>query len=326
MNALDLTQVGLIKPIINELRNKGVNVPPLLHKAGLNKFSLANDENYLPVKLIYTFFNLLNREEGIEDCIESFGEQLELLSLAQWGEMIAYTPDLLTACQLVTKFDSVVSTHECAGFEIDGNKTTYWQYYVDEPTKEREQLVFISLAQAINGFFLAAGNDWAPLEIYIQSNSAPNLDKLLPTGYKTKIYLNQPRTAIVFPTSMLTLPMLGKKEYSNHINYSPNATHSMATNIERILDSYEEIPTINSVSEISDLSVRSLQRRLSDEQVTYFSIIDNWRFKRALDLLKDSKNSVSCISKELRYSNLPNFLRAFSRWTNTTPQKYREGL
>ena len=120
--------------------------------------------------------------------------------------------------------------------------------------------------------------------------------------------------------------MLGKKEYSNHINYNPIATIGMATNIERILDSYEVLPTINSVAEISDLSVRSLQRRLSDEQVTYFSIIDNWRFKRAVDLLKDSKNSVSRISKELRYSNLPNFLRAFNRWTNTTPQKYRENL
>ena len=326
MSALDLTQVGLIKPIINELSNKGVNVPPLLYKAGLNKFSLVNDENYLPVRSIYRFFDLLNREEGIEDCIETFGELLELFSLAQWGEMISYTPDILTACQLVTKFDNVVSTHEHAGFEIDGNKTTYWQYYVDEPTKEREQLVFISLAHAINGFFLATGNDWAPMEIYIQSNSAPNLDILLPPGYKTKIYLNQPRTAIVFPTSMLTLPMLGKKEYSNHINYNPNATNGMVTNIERVLDSYEEIPSINYVAEISDLSVRSLQRRLSDEQVTYFSIIDNWRFKRALNLLKDSKNSVSHISKELKYSNLPNFLRAFSRWTNTTPQKFRDDL
>ena len=326
MSAPDLTQVGLIKPIINELRNKGVNVSPLLSKAGLNKFSLVNDENYLPVKSIYRFFKLLNREEGIEDCIESFGEQLQLLSLAQWGEMITYTPDLLTACQLASKFDNVVNTHERMGYEIDGNKTTYWQYFVDEPTKEREQLVFISLAHVINGLFLATGNDWAPMEIYIQSNSAPNLDRLFPTGYNTKVYVNQPRTAIVFPTSILTLPMLGKKEYSNHINYYPNATNGMATNIERILNSYEEIPSINYVAEISDLSVRSLQRRLSDEQVTYFSIIDNWRFKRALDLLKNSKNSVSRISKELRYSNLPNFLRAFSRWTNTTPQKYRENL
>ena len=99
--------------------------PPLLHKAGLNKFSLVNDKNYLPVKSIYRFFKLLNREEGIEDCIETFGELIQFVTLAQWGEMITYTPDLLTTCQLAAKFDNVVNTHERAGFDIDGNKTTY---------------------------------------------------------------------------------------------------------------------------------------------------------------------------------------------------------
>jgi len=326
MGELHLTQVGFIKPIIDELRNNGINVDRLTHKAGLAKFSLGDEESYLPVNLVYKFFEIIDREQGIDDCMANFGETIQLLSLAQWGAMIACAPDLLAACQLATKYDDIINTHERAGFEIDGNKTTYWQYFIDEPKKERKQLVFIDLALVINSLFLATGNDWAPMEIYIQSNSAPNLDVLLPSGYKTKIYLNQPRTAIVFPTSILTLPMLSKKGYSNYNKYNANTTSSITSKIELILDSFEEIPSIKYVAEISDLSVRSIQRRLLDEQVTYSNIIDNWRFKRAIDLLKDSKNSVTSISKDLRYSNLPNFVRAFSRWTNTTPQKYRENL
>lgn len=326
MSHLHLTQIGFFKPILSELKDKGVNFQKLLNSSGLSHYNLEDENKYVPLKNVYGLFNAIHQQEGIDDFIEEFAGLMKLTSLSQWSEMIAYTPDILTACQKAEKYNGVLLTHEHAGFDVNSQNSIFWQYFDDQPGAGRRQTEFLCLALAINSFQLAAGDSWAPLEIHIQSNRIPNLDKLLPPGYTTKIYLNQPRTAIVFPTSILTLPMLGKKEHSNHINYNPNTTNSIANNIERILDSNEEIPSINYVAEISDLSVRSLQRRLLDEQVTYSDIIDNWRFKRALDLLKDSKNSVTGISKVLRYSNLPNFVRAFSRWTNSTPQQYRENI
>jgi len=325
MGELHLTQVGFIKPIIDELRNNGINVDRLTHKAGLARFSLGDEESYLPVNLVYKFFEIIDREQGIDDCMANFGETIQLLSLAQWGAMIAYAPDLLAACQLATKYDDIINTHERAGFKINGNQTTYWQYFIDEPRKERKQLVFIDLALVINSLFLALGKDWAPTEIYIQSNTAPNLDSLLPPGYDTKIYLNQPITAVVFPTSSLTSPMLGNKENSNTSIYNQERINSLTKKIENILESanFEAIPNIDYISDIADISSRTLRRRLRKEGTSYFEIIDRWRLKSALNLLSDENKMIKEISQILKYSNVSNFQRAFRRWTKTTPQNYR---
>lgn len=93
--------------------------------------------------------------------------------------MIAYTPDLMSAIQLGVKYDGIIISHERAGFKINGTKAKYWQRFTDKPAEGRDQAEFISFTQALSGFRLAAGNDWASLEIHLQSNYMPDMDTLI---------------------------------------------------------------------------------------------------------------------------------------------------
>ena len=328
MIELHTSQVSFFKPILDGIQDSGANVNRLLQFSGLNKFNLDTLENYVPVHSMYAFFAAISKQHGIDDLVEQFANQIRLTSLSQWGEMLAYTPNVLAACQLAVKYDSIINSHERAGFEINGTRATYWQRFIDKPAAGREQADFISFALALNGFRLAGGTDWAPLEIHLQSDASPNFDTLLPVGNSTKILLSQPTTAIIFPTSMLIKPMLNR-DTANDITINYQTTElSLVNKVERLIDSKQSglSPNMKLIAEMTNSSPRTLQRNLAKEGSSISEIVDQWRLKTALQLIETPSMSVKEISERLTYSNVPNFERAFRRWTNTSPGRYRESL
>jgi AraC-like DNA-binding protein len=71
------------------------------------------------------------------------------------------------------------------------------------------------------------------------------------------------------------------------------------------------------------MSERTLKRKLAAHDTTYSAIRDDLRRQRALLLLDNRALSIGEIATKLGYSELPNFTRAFRKWTGQTPAAYR---
>jgi AraC-like DNA-binding protein len=71
------------------------------------------------------------------------------------------------------------------------------------------------------------------------------------------------------------------------------------------------------------LSVRTLQRRLDELGTSFQEICEDVRRTQALKHIADPKLSVSDVAFLLGYSEPRAFLRAFKRWTGTSPQQHR---
>ncbi|HMQ50441.1 MAG TPA: AraC family transcriptional regulator [Saprospiraceae bacterium] len=85
-----------------------------------------------------------------------------------------------------------------------------------------------------------------------------------------------------------------------------------------------EFPSIEQVAGHLNTSLRTLQRRLQDENYTYKLLIDELRQEFALSYLKRSDLSISEIAYLLNYADNSAFTRSFKRWTGKTPNVYRE--
>jgi AraC-like DNA-binding protein len=72
-----------------------------------------------------------------------------------------------------------------------------------------------------------------------------------------------------------------------------------------------------------NLSLRSLQRRLRDEQTSYQQLLDETRLELALQYINRTSLSVAQIAPLLGFSDSSNFNRAFKRWLGISPSKYR---
>jgi AraC-like DNA-binding protein len=71
------------------------------------------------------------------------------------------------------------------------------------------------------------------------------------------------------------------------------------------------------------LSVRTLQRRLTSEGVSYQAVLDDARQQAAARYIQDSRLAICEIAYLLGYSEPAAFHRAFKRWYGVTPEMFR---
>ena len=81
--------------------------------------------------------------------------------------------------------------------------------------------------------------------------------------------------------------------------------------------------TQQDVAESLHMSLRTLQRKLSEENTSYKTLLDETRKELANQYLRQACLSVSEVTYLLGFSEPSNFARAFKRWTGHTPSEFR---
>ncbi len=85
-------------------------------------------------------------------------------------------------------------------------------------------------------------------------------------------------------------------------------------------------PMINRVAAVMGIPIRTLQRRLNDEGLTYSRVVEILRQREAYRKLSGTGHSIAHIAATLGYSDPSSFSRAFKRWSNMSPSDYRRQL
>ena len=84
-----------------------------------------------------------------------------------------------------------------------------------------------------------------------------------------------------------------------------------------------DFPSAIDAAEALGLSERSLRRQLASEGTSFRALADQVREEKACALLVGSNLSVELIAQRMGYGEPASFIRAFQRWTGTTPAAYR---
>lgn len=85
----------------------------------------------------------------------------------------------------------------------------------------------------------------------------------------------------------------------------------------------QQTAQIEEVASELGLSVRSLQRRLQTENVTFREIVDFARRDIALRLIRTSQHNINEIACVMGYDEPSSFRRAFKKWTGHNPKAYQ---
>jgi len=83
-------------------------------------------------------------------------------------------------------------------------------------------------------------------------------------------------------------------------------------------------PTLDHIANLLGVPVRTLQRRLQQEGVSYSQLVEQTRLESACRLLSASKICISEVAGTLGYADPGSFSRAFHRWTGMSPCVYRQ--
>lgn len=162
---------------------------------------------------------------------------------------------------------------------------------------------------------------------------APNCPPpALPGG--SKISFGASVYSLSWPNSILDLPLatrdadlakLAEARCENDLRRSLSSQRLSSRVLAQLQRSQGELPTIDDVAARLNMSTATLQRRLKTEQCSYQQLKDEFRQKRARELLKQAV-SIELIAEQLGYSDASNFAKAFKTWTGLPPSVYRQQL
>lgn len=146
------------------------------------------------------------------------------------------------------------------------------------------------------------------------------------------VYFERPQTSVVFSAKTLSIAIRQPDRQLLDIlqQQADLALQALPDRDEFIQQLHRHLielchagePQVQALAARMHLSVRTVQRRLSENQLTFQQVLDDVRQQLCLQYL-DQQIQLSDIAQLLGYSDQSAFTRAYKRWTGNTPHQYR---
>jgi AraC-like DNA-binding protein len=175
------------------------------------------------------------------------------------------------------------------------------------------------------------GTQVTPLRVELIRSSAHR--KLLEAHFGCRVQFGAERNAVVFRSSDLERPF---------VTHNAELLALLGPQLERELDAREsgqtlgdrvkatvkrllagQRPSIQDVARRLGLSSRTLQRRLTDDGVTFQGLVEGARRELARHYLGQATLELNETAYLLGYEDANSFFRAFQQWEGTSPGEWR---
>ena len=319
-------QVSYLKPLLKGLINSGINIDKLIKKSDLRYFNISNPQNYIPSEVLYDFLLLARNNYRIGNFITLFNDYFKLHKFGNYGAFITQLPSLRSALHYFILYESIPQTNSQNHLKIYDNHAELSFHFIDKYSAGRKISENMNLAIIFHLFSLFGTNNWKPIEFHTPYNLISDIEPILPRGEYT-ILFNQPSYKLVFSKSMLN-NVVNTSFNGNDIKVPEYPDTSFIAVMEKVLNSYKSgyIPTLKILADNFNTSESSLKRCLKSSETKFSNILGHTLFKKAVKLLARSDMNITLISERLGYSDSPNFIRSFKKWSGTTPAMYRTKL
>jgi len=329
---IPLHRVATAMPFMEFLYKNGAHVERELHRAGLPVVAMDDPDCFIPSRNYWDFIANVAEREGIRD----LGFQVGLQSGADAADpgmarRLAKLASLHQALEQFCQFATTEISQVALWLEPADNNTHRLHYQtsfgVDHPAYIQFQ--WYGLMATLAAIQLFTGRRWQPRTIGLGSTTKPGIT----------IRKNFPQTAFMTRQAhcfiSISNRLLGKAPQVNEdqLQSSPRYARikpprDFIGTLKLALRSYlrDGTPSLELAAEIADLSTRTLQRRLVDEQLTYRGLLDAVRYETAVELMQHSGNTVAEIANLLGYANPSHFARAFRRLAGMSPREYMQKI
>ena len=322
MQIIPLVRAKYVHAFDGVLARIGAPRRRLLERVGLSEGVLEDPESIIPAHQAWAFIGSAARSEGIDDLGLVAGD-MSIQDYGAFSAQLLQVPNLNQAlmafCQLAlheySRADFYVSQSEratwfCRG-PIDGNEA------------EKKHVELLALTMMIATVRLAAGADWHPPIVYLQTRDTRRVQHHHLFARSTVRFGNRV-TAFEVPQHLLAKE-LPRAPVSRHDQEYDRLKHEFPVSIRQIVDSMvvDGAPRIAAVAKAVGGSVRTLQRRLSDIDTTFSGIVEEAKMKSANRMMTQTDCTLTEIAYGLGYSDQAHFTRAFRRWTGVSPAAFR---
>lgn len=171
------------------------------------------------------------------------------------------------------------------------------------------------------------GKEWVPTEIGIEYPEIPPVVQEHFPG--SRILTSQQVGYVAVPRTCLHMATRnGEPDVEGDSQLTLTEDFKYVETLGELLNPYliEGYPTARLAATLMDTSVRTLARRLATAGVTYQSVVDDLRFDRSKELLRNTSAPVSDIAGAVGFDDPAHFTRMFRRIAGLSPRQFRQAI
>lgn len=322
-----------VRPLVSGLEALDHDPAPLLASAGIDATTLGDPDAHVPWTAVLSF---------IAHAVDVTGDPslgLHIAEHADPGSLDVHFYALLSSQTLGAGYECLCRyqrlIHETTRIELEvtGQQATLRHSMPGGMTAPRQSAEFL-LAIWVRGGRLATGTHWAPTEVRF-GHPEPSDSGDHRRFFAAPVRFATGENTLVLPATLLDTPcqradpallaMLDRYA-EDRLRRTP-ATNSFADRARSAL--LEELragePSAERLATRLKTSVRTLNRMLAAEDLSYRKLLDHLRHEQACQQLADGRVAIAEVAFLLGFSELSAFYRAFKRWTGQTPAEFRAG-
>ncbi|MCW9010606.1 AraC family transcriptional regulator [Marinobacter sp.] len=335
MNALGTASVAALRQYVRYADAKGIAVDPLFEKAGLKPEILNSDEGRIGGEQLQAFIHLLAEHTGNPVLGLETGDYVQPGSYSVLGYITMSCATLGEAVTRIAPYEKLVGDMGTTRLKMKGDSATLIWTCNFTDSVVWPQVVDNVFASWINyARWLADSTDATPLEVRLRRPSpGPEHEKAYALRWQCPVQFDAEEDSVTFAQTLLATrlrqpdPLLRKTLEAHALSQlalldtDTDLTSKVKQSIQKQLA--EGITRQDMVAEDLGMTSRTLQRKLSQEGVSYQKLLDEVRQQMAEDYLQNTDMSIPDIALRLGYSETTSFHRKFKAATGKTPGDFR---
>ena len=323
-------RVGGASEILAVLKDFGVDSDEVLTEAGIHPALFEDPGNLITYAARDRLFRKCVARTECQHFGLLVGQRMNLPSLGLVGLLMRTSPSAGVALDSIVNYLRLHSQGAAMTLTVDGDMIIL-AYEVFEPGLEAiDQTGDGAVAMMLNVMRSLCGPAFKATEASFAHRSPENIEPFR-KFFRIPIYFDAQRYALVFSRKWLDVrPPDADTEVQQLLRVQIDALmakHSLEfpEQVRNVLRSAlmtghaseEQIASLFSMRE------HTLSRRLQASGTSFQELVDECRCEIAQQMLRDTSLNVAQISTSLGYSRSSAFIRAFRRWTDSTPAKWR---
>ncbi|MFD0949042.1 AraC family transcriptional regulator ligand-binding domain-containing protein [Paraperlucidibaca wandonensis] len=330
--------LGYISPLLQFVRLQGKPIEPLLNLLGLEESDLNCSDLRLPDSVIDELY--LGAEQLCHDPNIGMhaGQCMGLSNIGIIGHLIMTCTKASQIMSLHTRYQTLQGNGAFSEYVIDLDKVCLHFRRVEGAQPFQRHYSEFCLAGWISLISLVAGKPMRPELIEFPCEPPKDMHEQLAFFACELKYVSGNEMRIHFPRHYLehalmgsdssvreALETLAKQRLKELQGSFSNDSDLLLPHVTRFVrDALPHgLPSIETMARHLSISVRSLQRQLEIESMTYKTLVDGVRRELCGHYILNYDLSLADVALMLGFSEQSSFQRAFKRWFEVTPGEYR---
>lgn len=329
-----LVPATLIPSFLDLAIKNRMNVERIFAEADIDPAVIGDSGTYLTYDQILSLFDAAFSATQDPAFGLHLGESVQYHSLDLVGQLIATSKNLQEALSELFEFKDLVAPFTEFYFELVGSKAML--AFTMDPSVIKRHLIVHQDAVASTVVTLAkalTGGEFALVEMRF-AHQPQSYAEEYERVFGVPVKFGFARNEMIFEASKLLEPLLTSyPEYHERIHTlaqeklrSMEQGQSLSAKVTTYIDKNlgEHSTQLEDIAGNFNMTPRTLQRKLKQEESSFAELRDQCRHTRALRELADPNVDIDDLAESLGFSDTSNFYHAFKRWEGQSPGAYRK--